>query len=94
MTPSTAPCHPGGFSHSVAITGTAVATDQLQVFINRPGSLIHLFGNLPSFQSLVNSSDPNVMQALLSLPDISVSVDASAITVNCSKAQLSKVFQD
>jgi len=60
VTPSTAPCHPGGFSHTVAITGTAVATDQLQ--------------------------------ALLSLPDISVSVDASAITVNCSKAHLSKVF--
>jgi len=60
VTPSTAPCHPGGFSHTVTITGTAVATDQIQ--------------------------------ALLSLPDISVSVDASAITINCSKAQLPKVF--
>ena len=31
MTHSTARSHPGGFSHTVTISGTAVGTDQLQV---------------------------------------------------------------
>ena len=34
VTPSTARSHPGGFSHTVTISGTAVGTDQLQVLGN------------------------------------------------------------
>ena len=84
VTHSTARSHPGGFSHTVTISGTAVGTDQLQVlgYFLDTSTLIHYPCVFIQF-----------LQAVLCLPDISVSVDASAITINCSKSQLSKVLQ-
>ena len=84
VTHSTARSHPGGFSHTVTISGTAVGTDQLQVL-----------GYFLDISTLIHYPHPFIqfLQAVLCLPDISVSVDASAITINCSKSQLSKVLQ-
>ena len=83
MTHSTARSHPGGFSHTVTISGTAVGTDQLQVlgYFLDTSTLIHYPCVFIQF-----------LQAVLCLPDISVSVDASAIIINCSKSQLAKVL--
>ena len=84
VTHSTARSHPGGFSHTVTISGTAVGTDQLQVL-----------GYFLDISTLIHYPHPFIqfLQAVLCLPAISVSVDASAITINCSKSQLAKVLQ-
>ena len=74
----------------MTISGTAVGTDQLQVFgyVLDISVLVHYLETLTQIYVVIQC-----FQAVLNLPDISVSVDPSAITINCSKSQLPKVLQ-
>ena len=60
VTLSTSTTFPGGFSHSVNLSGVAVSTEQLQ--------------------------------PLLSMSDISVSIDSTAVSISCPKSKLGDII--
>eukprot|EP00092_Neocalanus_flemingeri_P027741 GFUD01030113.1.p1 GENE.GFUD01030113.1~~GFUD01030113.1.p1 ORF type:complete len:367 (-),score=97.87 GFUD01030113.1:62-1162(-) len=60
VTLSTSKTFPGGFSHTVTMSGIAVSTEQLQ--------------------------------PLLSMSDISVSIDTTAVTISCPKSKLGEIL--